>query len=89
MVKTKIRCLGSILTKDPRYKETIKTWPKCLIKKILLFSSIMYLEMRKWLVTCHVCCVLIYRCETWTMGRGDRNRIEDFEMWVWRKIEII
>lgn len=30
--------------------------------------------------------MLLYGFETWVMGRRDRDRIEDFEIWVWKRI---
>lgn len=30
--------------------------------------------------------VLLYGCETWVMGRRDRDRIEHFEILVWKRI---
>ena len=33
--------------------------------------------------------VVLYGLETWTMRKEDIKRFEAFEMWIWRRIEII
>ena len=33
--------------------------------------------------------VALYGAETWTMNKADRERLEAFEMWVWRRMEKI
>jgi len=31
----------------------------------------------------------ICAAETWTLTQTDRRRLEDFEMWIWRRMEKI
>ena len=31
--------------------------------------------------------VAMYGCETWTMRKEERNRLEAIEMWCWRRME--
>ena len=37
------------------------------------------------LVKAMVFAVVIYRCESWTIKRADRQRIDVFELWCWRE----
>ena len=30
--------------------------------------------------------VLMYRCESWTMNKAERQRIDAFELWFWRRL---
>jgi len=30
--------------------------------------------------------VALYAAETWTFSKADRNGIEAFEVWIWRRI---
>ena len=30
--------------------------------------------------------VLVYRCESWTVKKVECRRIDDFELWCWRKL---
>ena len=30
--------------------------------------------------------VLMYRCESWTIKKADRQRIDAFEQWCWRRL---
>src|SRR6476469_5341022 len=43
-------------------------------------------DLRKWLVKTLVWPVVLYGCETWTMRKEEINRLNAFEMWVWRRM---
>ena len=30
--------------------------------------------------------VVVYRCESWTIKKAERQRIDDFELWCWRRL---
>ena len=30
--------------------------------------------------------VVVYRCESWTVKKGERQRIDAFELWCWRRL---
>ena len=30
--------------------------------------------------------VVMYRCESWTMRKAERQRLDAFEMWCWRRL---
>ena len=80
-----------MLTEDWRSEAEIKTriamGKEAFNKKRKVLCSSMDLELRKRLVKCYVWSVMLYGCETWTMGRKDKDRINAFEMWVWRRLE--
>ena len=44
-------------------------------------------ELRKRLVKCFVWSVELYGAETWTLRQNEKNELEAFEMWVWRRME--
>jgi len=46
----------------------------------------MNLDLKKKIVKCTIWSVVLHGAETWTMTQADRERLEAFEMWVWRKM---
>ena len=38
------------------------------------------------LVNAMVIPVVIYRCESWTIKKAERQRIDAFELWCWRRL---
>jgi hypothetical protein len=58
-------------------------------KKRVLFTSKLYLELRKKLVKCYIWSIALYGAENWTLRAVDRKHLESFEMWYWRRIEKI
>jgi len=38
------------------------------------------------MIKCFVWNVALYAAETWTFSKADRNGIEAFEVWIWRRI---
>ena len=57
-------------------------------KKKNLFTSKFDLNLRKKLVKCYVWGMALYGAETWTLRATDQKRLESFEMWCWRRMEI-
>src|SRR6476469_6602766 len=55
-------------------------------RKELLTRSIR-VDLRMRLVKTLVWPVVLYGCETWTMKKEEINRLNVFEMWVWRRME--
>ena len=45
------------------------------------------IELKKKLVRCHVRSIALYDSDTWTLRQLERNYLESFEMWCWRKTE--
>ena len=58
-------------------------------KKRTIFTSTLYLELRKKLVKCYVWSIALYGAETWTLRAVDQKYLESFEMWCWRWMEKI
>ena len=55
-------------------------------KRENILTSKMCLSLRKRLVKTMVWPVLLYGCETWTMRKAEKTRLEFFEMWIWRRM---
>ena len=43
------------------------------------------LPTKVYLVKAMVCPVVLYRCESWTVKKAERQRIDAFELWRWRR----
>src|SRR6476469_6209458 len=56
------------------------------IKKKELPTRSIRVDLRKRLVKTLVWPIVLYGCETWTMRKAEINRLNAFEMWVWRRI---
>jgi squalene cyclase len=52
-------------------------------KKKTLFTR------RKKLVKCYIWRITLYGAETWTLQNLDQKYLESFEMWCWRRMEMI
>ena len=44
------------------------------------------LDLRKRLSKCHIWSVLLYGCESWTVSKNTVNKLEEIEMWFWRRM---
>jgi len=49
----------------------------------------MDLELIKRIVICTVWSMALYGAETWTMTQNHRRNLEEFEMWIWKKMQNI
>ena len=58
-----------------------KLWPTCIFK-----SRAITLPTKVCLVKAIVFPVVIYGCESWTIKKAERWRIEAFELWCWRRL---
>jgi len=54
-------------------------------KKILLTGN-MKLDLKKKIVKCTIWSVVLYGAETWTTTQANKERLEAFEMWIWRRM---
>jgi hypothetical protein len=85
--------LGSILTNDGRctceIKSRIAMTKAALNKKRALFTSTLDLELRKKLVKFYIWSIALYGAETWTLRAVEQKHLESFEMWCWRRMELI
>jgi len=41
---------------------------------------------QKIIVKCTIWSVVLYGAETWTMTQADKERLETFDMWAWRRM---
>jgi len=85
--------LGSILTNDRRciceIKCRIAMAKAAFNKKRNLFTSTLDLELRRKLVKCYVWSIALYGAETWALRAVDQKHLEGFEMFRWRRMEMI
>ena len=58
-------------------------------RKMSLLTSKLNIELKKKLVRCYVWSIALYGSETWTLRKLERNYLESFEMWCWRRMEKI
>ena len=83
--------LGSKITADVDCSHEIK---RCLLlgRKVmtnlnsLLKSRDIILPTKVHLVKAMVFTVVMYGCESWTIKKAERQRIDDFELWCWRRL---
>ena len=83
--------LGSIVTRDARCVEEIKTRiniAKNAFNKIkhLATNRSISLNLRKRFVKSYVWSTLMYGCEAWTINKNMVKRIEAAEMWFYRRM---
>ena len=82
--------LGSKITADGDYSLEIK---RCLLfgRKVMtnldsiLKSRDITLPTKVHLVKAMVFPVVVYGCESWTINKAEHRRIDDFELWCWRR----
>lgn len=90
---TSFRYLGSLITNDSRCTPDIKTRiamaKKAFNSKRNLLTARISSCIRKKLVKVYIWSIALYGSETWTMTQRDRERLEAFEMWCWRRMERI
>src|SRR6476469_3146666 len=60
-----------------------------LNKRKELITRSIRVDVRKRLVKTLVWPVVLYGCETWTMRKEQINRLNAFEMWVWRRMGMV
>ena len=58
------------------------------IKTVLMNKRISQ-ELKFRLIKCYIYAVFSYGCETWTVTRDLENKINAFEMWIFRKVSNI
>ena len=84
--------LGSKITADGDYTHEIK---RCLLlgrKAMTNLDSILKsrditLLTKIHLVKAVVFPVVMYGCESWTVKKAERQRIDAFELWCWRRLK--
>ena len=83
--------LGSKITADGDCSHEIKR--RLLIRKkamtnldSILKSRDITLSTKARLVKAMVFPVVVYGCESWTVKKAERQRIDAFELWCWRRL---
>ena len=84
--------VGSKITADGDYSHEIR---RCLLlgrKVITNLESIfksrdITLPTKVCVVKAMIFPVVIYGCESWTVKKAERQRIDAFELWCWRRLE--
>ena len=83
--------LGSKITADGDCSHEVKR-RLLLVKKVMINLDSMLkirditLPTKVRLVKAMVFLVVIYRCESWTIKKAERRRIDAFELWCWRRL---
>ena len=83
--------LGSKITADGDCSHEIKRHlllgRKVMTKIYSIFKSIdITLPTKARLVKAMVFPVVMYECESWTVKKAERQRIDAFELWCWRRL---
>ena len=87
----KFKYLGQQITEDGRCDSEVKARiaiaRSSFIKlKDVLTSKKLKLTTRKRLVRCYILSTLLYASETWTLSKETEDKIQAFEMWIYRKM---
>ena len=87
---SQFKYLGTTITDDGSCEHEIRCRiaiaKQAYTKRKNVLTSKWCLSLRRRLVKALVWPVLLYGCETWTMRKADRTRLEAFEMWIWRRV---
>ena len=83
--------LGSKITADGDYSHEIKRHLLLGKKTMTNLDSILKIRdiillTKVHLVKAMVFPVVMYGCESWTINKADRQGIDDFELWSWRRL---
>jgi len=82
--------LGSLVTEDGRscceVRRRIALGKEAFNKKKDLMQKSLSLHLRKCMVKVFVLSVVLYGSETWTLQKEDIQRLEAFEVWIWRRM---
>ena len=83
--------LGSRITADGDFSHEIKRHLLLGRKAVINLDSTLKsrditLPTKVCLVKAMVFPVVMYECESWTVKKADRQRIDGFELWCWRRL---
>ena len=86
--------LDSKITADSNCRHGIK---RCLLlerKAVRNLDSVLKsrdttLLTKVQIVKAMPCPVVMYRCESWTIKKAERQRIDAFKLWCWRRLLIV
>ena len=82
--------LGHIITEEGKCEVEIRrrleiARSNFMNMKNLLTARVLRLSTRKKLIRCYILSTLLYASETWAISQIMWNKIEAFEMWLWRR----
>ncbi|KAJ4446272.1 hypothetical protein ANN_12966 [Periplaneta americana] len=77
----------SVTMKNPRPELTLAACVTGRNSDHSAIAGVITLELRKILVKCFVWTVALYGTGTWTLRRSEEIRLEEFEMWIWIRME--
>ena len=74
--------------KKPLKPESYKTILKEIKENLdsIFKSRDITLPTKVLLVKAMVCPVVMYGCDSWTVKKAERRRIDAFELWCWRRL---
>ena len=82
--------LGSLITEDCRctaeIKRRIAMGKESFWNRGELLRGKLKMDLKKRMIKSLVWSVALYGAETWTMGKAEVERLEAFEMWLWRRM---
>ena len=85
--------LGSIISEDGRSNTDVKVRialaKEAFNKRKELLTKELSRKLKKRMVKVLIWPVVLYGCETWTLLKEERDRLQALEMWVWRGLEKI
>jgi len=87
-----LKYLGSIITDNKKSIIEIRSRigqakNTFLIKRKFSTSKNMNIVTKKRLIKIYVRSVALYGSETWTINKREKDMLEAFEMWCWRKMQ--
>ena len=81
---------GSKITADGKCSHEIKTHlflgSKVMTNLDSILKSRHYFANKVHLVNAMIFPVVMYGCESWTVKKAERQRIDAFELWCWRRL---
>ena len=82
--------LGNVITEDCKYHEEVKRriaiGKEAFSKREELLRGKVKSELKKRIVKTLIWSMVLYAAETWTLMKVDIQRLESFEMWLWRSL---
>jgi hypothetical protein len=88
---TNFKYLGSYISDDGRSLTDVKTRvalaKEAFNKRKELLSKKMNRTLKKRMIKTLIWPVALYGCETWTLRKMEIDKLEAFEMWLWRSME--
>ena len=90
-VVTDFLFLGSKITVDDDCSHEKRRWLLLGRKAMTNLDSVLRSKDITLLAKVHIVKVMVfpvvmYRCESWSMKKADRQRIDPFELWCWRRL---